>query len=80
LPAERVAGEGVDPAPMIVALADSQQPGAYRADRVPDVMGPQTHYGYAAQWFALAAALTILTVVASYKKNSKPSRANQRKH
>src|SRR5690554_1097283 len=74
LPAELVAGEGVDPAAMIVALADSQQPGAYRADRVPDVMGPQTHYGYAAQWFALAAALTILTVVASYKKNSETSK------
>jgi cytochrome oxidase assembly protein ShyY1 len=31
-------------------------------------MGPQTHYGYAAQWFSLAAALIILTVVASYRK------------
>ena len=82
LPAELVAGEGVDPAAMIVALADSQQPGAYRADRVPDVMGPQTHYGYAAQWFALAVALTILTVVASYKvasykKNSQPSKESK---
>lgn len=69
LPAATVARDVVDPAPMIVMLADPQQPGAYRADRVPDVMGPQTHYGYAVQWFALAAALTILTVVASYKRS-----------
>ncbi|MCM0613944.1 SURF1 family protein [Marinobacter sediminum] len=52
----------------VVRLADSDQPGALRADWTPDLMGPQTHYGYAAQWFALALALTILTVVASYRK------------
>ncbi|MGC8119687.1 SURF1 family protein [Marinobacter sp. VGCF2001] len=70
LPMQRVQALGIQPAPMTVHLADSQQPGAYRADRAPDVMGPQTHYGYAFQWFALAAVLTILTLVASYKKNS----------
>lgn len=71
LPESRVRVLGSTPAPpMIVHLADSQQPGAYRADRAPDVMGPQTHYGYAAQWFALAVALTILTLVASYKKKT----------
>ena len=69
LPRDVVAGAVADTAPMIVMLADSEQPGAYRADRVPDVMGPQTHYGYAVQWFALAAALTILTLVASYKRS-----------
>lgn len=52
----------------MVKLADKDQPGAFRADWAPDIMGPQTHYGYAIQWFALAAALTILTVVASYRK------------
>lgn len=52
----------------ILRLSGQQQPGAYRADWEPDIMGPQTHYGYATQWFALAAALTILTVVASYRK------------
>ena len=51
-----------------VRLADEAQPGAYRADWAPDLMGPQTHYGYASQWFALALALTILTVAASYRK------------
>ena len=52
----------------IVRLSGHRQPGAYRADWAPDLMGPQTHYGYATQWFALAVALTILTVVASYRK------------
>lgn len=52
----------------ILRLASSDQPGAFRADWAPDLMGPQTHYGYAFQWFALALALAILTVVASYRK------------
>jgi len=68
LPREVVAGEAFRPAAMIIQLSGSRQPGAYRADQSPDVMGPKTHYGYAAQWFALALALTILTVVASYRK------------
>ena len=52
----------------IIRLQDRDQPGAYRADWEPDLMGPQTHYGYATQWFALALALTILSVLASYRK------------
>ncbi|MDN6319526.1 MAG: SURF1 family protein [Marinobacter sp.] len=52
----------------IIRLQGSDQPGAYRADWEPDLMGPQTHYGYATQWFALAVVLTILSVVASYRK------------
>ncbi len=52
----------------ILRLSGARQAGAYRADWEPDLMGPQTHYGYATQWFALAVALTILTVVASYRK------------
>ncbi|WP_372971661.1 SURF1 family protein [Marinobacter sp.] len=53
---------------LVVRLSGPEQPGAYRADWAPDMMGPQTHYGYALQWFSLAAALVILTVVASYRK------------
>lgn len=53
---------------LVLRLAGPEQPGAYRADWAPDRMGPQTHYGYALQWFSLAAALVILTVVASYRK------------
>lgn len=55
-------------ASLIMRLEGTSQPGAYRADWAPDRMGPQTHYGYAFQWFSLAAALIILTVVASYRK------------
>lgn len=53
---------------LIIRLENGRQPGAFRADWAPDLMGPGTHYGYAAQWFALAVALTILTVAASYRK------------
>lgn len=59
---------GNEPADYIVRLADTEQAGAYRADWAPDTMGPQTHYGYALQWFSLALALVILTVVASYRR------------
>ena len=61
----------------IVRLSGDHQPGAYRADWQPDLMGPQTHYGYATQWFALAVALTILTVVASYRKSELPKDRSQ---
>lgn len=68
LPRALVSAEVPEVPAMLVKLADSTEPGAFRADWAPDLMGPQTHYGYAAQWFALALALTILTVVASYRK------------
>lgn len=55
-------------ASLIMRLDDPTQPGAYRADWAPDRMGVQTHYGYAVQWFSLATALIVLTVVASYRK------------
>ncbi|HSO99821.1 MAG TPA: SURF1 family protein, partial [Thioalkalivibrio sp.] len=57
-----------DVAGLVLRLSGEEQPGAYRADWEPDTMGPQTHYGYALQWFSLATALVILTVVASYRK------------
>lgn len=53
---------------LVLRLSGTEQPGAYRADWAPDRMGPQTHYGYALQWFSLAVALVILTLVASYRK------------
>ncbi|MBO6849986.1 MAG: SURF1 family protein [Marinobacter sp.] len=68
LPPALAAQQEPELATAMVRLSDSDQPGAYRADWAPDLMGPQTHYGYAFQWFSLAAALVILTVVASYRK------------
>ncbi len=61
----------------ILRLSGQRQPGAFRADWEPDMMGPQTHYGYATQWFALAVALTILTVVASYRRSELPKDRSQ---
>ncbi|PHQ15217.1 SURF1 family protein [Marinobacter profundi] len=61
----QVAAEAAD---LVVRLSNREQPGAFRADWAPDRMGPQTHYGYALQWFALAGALLALTVIASYRK------------
>ncbi|WP_152205857.1 SURF1 family protein [Marinobacter changyiensis] len=52
----------------LVRLDGRQQPGGFAADWAPDLMGPQTHYGYAVQWFSLALALIVLTVIASYRK------------
>ena len=55
-------------AAFVLRLEDSAQPGAFKVDWAPDRMGPQTHYGYAVQWFALAIALMVLTLIASYRK------------
>lgn len=68
LPRDQVTGVEPAVAGNILKLDDSSQPGAFRADWEPDMMGPQTHYGYALQWFSLAAALIILTIIASYRK------------
>lgn len=57
---------------LLLRLDDEHQPGALRADWAPDRMAAATHYGYATQWFALALLLTILTVVASYRKVAEP--------
>ncbi|MDG5501615.1 SURF1 family protein [Marinobacter sp. BGYM27] len=53
---------------ILLKLEGDDQPGAYSADWTPDFMGPATHYGYAVQWFSLAAVLTVLTLIASFRK------------
>ncbi|MDX1816534.1 MAG: SURF1 family protein [Marinobacter sp.] len=68
LPEDRASEVAGPLAGMIIRLDDQPQPGAYRADWAPDLMGPGTHYGYAAQWFTMAFVLVVLTVVASFRK------------
>lgn len=65
---QQVLREQEDTAGLVLRLSGAEQPGAYRADWAPDLMGPQTHYGYALQWFSLATALVILTLIASYRR------------
>lgn len=68
LPAERARIQEPGLAAYILKLEDQGQPGAFRADWEPDMMGAQTHYGYALQWFSLATVLIVLTIIASYRK------------
>jgi len=52
-------------------LLDSDEPDGYRRDWQPETMGPETHLGYAFQWFSFAAlALIIYTLfnVTGYRK------------
>lgn len=46
----------------MVLLLDEDQPGGFVRDWNPIVIGPERHVGYAVQWFALAAVLSILYV------------------
>ncbi|MDG9666445.1 SURF1 family protein [Hahella sp. CR1] len=45
-----------------VLRLDPNQPGALMTVWEPVVMGPEKHYGYAVQWFAMALALVALTI------------------
>lgn len=45
--------------PVVLLLAE-EQPGGFVRDWNPIVIGPERHVGYAVQWFALAAVLSIL--------------------
>jgi surfeit locus 1 family protein len=50
---------GIRLLPMVLLLAEDQ-PGGFVRDWNPIVIGPERHVGYAVQWFALAAVLSIL--------------------
>lgn len=52
---------GIRLLPMVLLL-DEDQPGGFVRDWNPIVIGPERHVGYAVQWFALAAVLSILYV------------------
>lgn len=66
---ERAAGPGRNVHPSMVRLVNDTQPGAQRTGWDSERMGAATHYGYAAQWFALALLLLTLTVATSFRKN-----------
>lgn len=53
--------------PRILRLAEDSAHG-FRRDWPVVGMGPQRHYGYAAQWFGLAAALLTLYVIAGVRR------------
>ena len=48
------------PVQEFVLLLDPAEPHGFKRDWVPKVSGPSTHYGYAFQWFAMAAAVLVL--------------------
>ncbi len=41
-------------------LLDSDQPDGYRRDWEPEIMSPETHLGYALQWFSFGALALII--------------------
>lgn len=53
--------------PLVMLLAPDQRGGFVREWK-PVVIGPERHVGYAVQWFALAAALVILYILANLKR------------
>lgn len=52
----------------VLRVQDDAQPGAFRTGWTAALMGPETHRGYAVQWFALAATLLVLSVLASFRR------------
>ncbi len=56
--------------PFTVRLTDDEQPGALQTGwRIPK-MSPEKHFGYAIQWFSLAAVLVVMTIIALTKNNT----------
>lgn len=66
---------GVRLLPMVLLL-DRDQPGGFVRDWNPIVIGPERHVGYAVQWFALSAVLSVLYVWVNVHKHAQegPSR------
>lgn len=62
----RAVDERIDAVP--VRIADDE-PGALETGWDSERMGAATHYGYAAQWFALAVLLLTLTIAVSFRKH-----------
>lgn len=62
---------GVNLLPFVLRLSSAGQPGAFRVDWPILQVSPARHYGYAAQWFAMAVVLFILTIRASRRRRDR---------
>ncbi len=51
-------------------LLDAREPGGYLRQWAPPGFPPLRHVGYAVQWFALAAALAVLYLIANLRPSS----------
>jgi len=59
---------GVELLPLVVLQQGGNAQGLVRVKAEPD-FGILRHYGYAVQWFALAATALVLYVVLKFKRN-----------
>ena len=62
---------GLKVLPFLLRLASAGQQGAFRVDWPVLQVSPARHYGYAAQWFAMAVVLAILTVRAGRRRRER---------
>lgn len=51
-------------------LLDPAATDGFRREWRPEVMGPDKHFGYAVQWFAFAAAITVIYLLLNVKRRS----------
>jgi len=57
-------------------LLDKDQPNGYRRDWQPETMGPETHLGYAIQWFSFAALALIIYTLLHVRRVRKSGKAD----
>lgn len=58
----------------------ASSPGALPRNWVPVTLRPQTHVGYAVQWFALAAAVCVLWLSLAWRAMTRASARNRHDH
>ncbi|MFK7954559.1 MAG: SURF1 family protein [Lysobacterales bacterium] len=63
---------GLPLAPQVM-LETSPEPTSFTQQWAPKVMAPEKHRGYAVQWFSLAVAVLIVTLILALKKDPKTS-------
>jgi surfeit locus 1 family protein len=62
---QRIYGQAVDPR---IILLDADAPDGYARDWRPGGMAPERHFGYAVQWYGLAATILVLYFVLNLKR------------